>query len=277
MKYVGLMLVVLLFGSCMRKYLFILSDAEVKARYENKKEKPVFRYIPTDVGKIFCVTNGDSTKPPLLLVHGAPGHWYSSLHYLEDKNLLKKYYIISYDRPGYGKSYNGYSVPYIDVQTDVAHQIITYLGKANDSITLLGGSYGTPIVARYAMAFPTKVKKLFLLASTVDPAKEKYFWFSYANLLTPINHWMPSDLNVATDEKFVHAKEIKSIENDWDKIVAPTIIIHGRADNIADTMNAYFAQRKLLHANSTLYMMDSMKHNVGYRRQDLVKKMLLED
>jgi pimeloyl-ACP methyl ester carboxylesterase len=265
-----------LLASCASRFMFTLSDADVKRRYANTDAKPSFRYIPTEVGNVYCVTKGDSTKPPLVLVHGAPGHWYSSMHFLDDKDLLKKYFIITYDRPGYGHSYHGYSVPYIDAQTAVLRTILEQLGKQNDSLTLLGRSYGTPIAARYAMVYPQYMRKLFLIASTVDPKNEKYFWFSYANLLTPINHWMPHELNSATDEKFIHAQQLRSIEKDWNKITTPTYIMHGKNDNIADTINAYYAQRMINNADTKLYMIDNTKHNVAIIRRDMVKKLLLE-
>jgi pimeloyl-ACP methyl ester carboxylesterase len=261
---------------CVSNYVFTLTDRQIEERYKNKPQKPLFHNLKTETGNVHYVSNGDSSKPLLVLIHGAPGHWYSSMNLMEDADLLNKFFIISLDRPGYGKSNNGYSIPYIDAQADVIHQIVTRHNKHKQKITLVGRSYGTAISARYAMMHPENVQKLFLLASCVAPQKEKYFWFSFANLLHIINMWMPNDLNSATVEKFKHKKQLKYIENDWDKIIAPTYILHGKKDWMADTANAYFAQQKIVNADTYMHILDNTGHNVTRQHKELIKKLLLE-
>jgi pimeloyl-ACP methyl ester carboxylesterase len=267
----------LLFCSgCMSSFVLTMHNKDIKKHYAAKNTRPTFNYLKTSVGKMFYATQGDSTKPLLVLIHGAPGRWYSSLNLFDDSTLLKQYFIISFDRLGFGKSTNTESVTYIDTQVQSIVDLVNQLNYTNAKITLVGRSYGTPIAARYAMLYPNTIKKLFLLAPCIDPKKEKFFWFSYVNKIGIINNLLPNDLFTTTEEKFTHIKELKKIEKDWNKITASTYVLQGRKDWIADTANAYFAQKAITNANSKIYLLDNTGHNVTYSHFELIKQLILE-
>jgi pimeloyl-ACP methyl ester carboxylesterase len=276
LKFLLPLLLIATLSSCVSNFVFVLTNKQVESRYANKPNKPTFKTIATPSGKVFYATQGDSTKPLLVFIHGAPGHWYSSIHLFDDTALLAHFYIITYDRPGYGKSNNGYSVPYIDAQTEVLQQIITKENFSKKKVIVVGRSYGTPIAARYAMLYPNQTKKLLLLAPCVDPKKEKLFWFSFGNKLGFVNAFVPDDMNTATEEKFRHSNQLKFMQNDWDKITAPTYIVQGRKDWIADTANAYFAEQKIVNAFTKMYLIDNTGHNVSRQHPKLIKDLILE-
>jgi len=50
------------------------------------------------------VSTGSDTLPVLVFVHGSPGSWNAFENYLKDSELLRRFYIISIDRPGFGYS-----------------------------------------------------------------------------------------------------------------------------------------------------------------------------
>ncbi|MBL7729020.1 MAG: alpha/beta hydrolase, partial [Dinghuibacter sp.] len=173
-------------SSCMSKYVFTLTDKQVRERYAGKSTAPNFGFISSNGLPIYYAVQGDSTKPLLVLVHGAPGRWYSSINLLDDSLLLSRYRILAYDRPGYGKSATANPVTSITEQAEHLATLIEQFNTTGMPVVLAGRSYGTPIAARYAMLYPEQVQKLVLLGSCIDPAKEKYFWFSYANLSAAI-------------------------------------------------------------------------------------------
>ncbi len=270
-----LSMITLLCGSCLRKYVYVLTPAQVQERYKQATKPPTMRYISTDYGKLYTVSQGDTTKPLLVLIHGAPGRWYSSINLLDDTTLQAHYHIVTYDRLGFGNS-APYSVTNLDVQVNALHQLTQALNYTNQPVTIVGRSYGTPIAARYAMRYNNEVNKLFLLAPCLDPYKEKYFWFSFANKSSMVNSFMPKDINNTTDEKFTHAKQLKKIQQDWQRITVPTYIIQGRKDWIADTANAYFAQKKLVNAPTTLLLLDNTGHNVTKQHRTLMVQLLTQ-
>lgn len=273
----GILVSSLFLSGCMSNYVFVLNDNQIKERYLEKEQKPAFKTYQSTVGKVHYVTNGDSTKPILVLIHGAPGHWYSSINIVEDTALLNHFYIIAYDRPGFGKSNNGYSIPYIDAQTSVIADIVAKENKSKQPVTVVGRSFGTSIAARYAMLYPKETKKLLLLASCIDPKKERFFWFTYVNKLGFVNYFMPKDLQSTSDEKFAHKKELDKMKDDWHLITSPTYIMHGTKDWIAAIDNAYYADKKIVNAPTKLYIMENSGHNVTWKHKNIVKQWLLED
>lgn len=61
----------LLLNSCFSKY--ILTDREIDAHYAHKNYKPVYHSLNYANSKIHYVEFGDTSKPLLVLIHGAPG------------------------------------------------------------------------------------------------------------------------------------------------------------------------------------------------------------
>lgn len=267
---------IVLFGyGCANKYVFLLSDKEIEAHYANQPLKPKYFDIKTKHGNVNYATMGDSTKPLLVFIHGAPGHWYSYMHMFNDKDLQSQYFMVSYDRPGFGKSSAFTSLTSIAAQTDVLTDIIKATNFTQQKVTILGSSYGSPIAAKYAMAH-NNIEKLLLLAPCLDPAKEKYFWYSYAAKLGFINAFLPRELNNTADEKFQHKRELKLMQHDWHKITAPTWIVQGRNDDIADTANSYFGYEKITNADVTMMLIDSVTHTVARQRRSVIKSILLK-
>ncbi len=276
MQKILLLLITILCSSCMSNFVLTLTQKDIKKNYANKPNKPVFNYIKTPIGKMFYATHGDSSKPLLVLIHGAPGRWYSSLNLFDDATLLQKFYIVSMDRMGYGKSNNKEGITFIDAQVNAIATLINKVNYTHQKVTIVGRSYGTPIAARIAMENPNNINKLFLLAPCIDPKKEKYYWFTYVNKIGIINTLLPNDLNTTSEEKFAHTNELRKIKNDWYKIIAPTYVVQGRKDWIADTANAYFAKQNLVNATSKIYLLDNAGHNVTYSHFELIKQLILE-
>src|SRR5689334_9283693 len=92
-----------------------LTDAQIAKHYKDKPVKPKLKYLNYKSYHIHHAVVGDSTKPLLLFIHGAPGAWYSPIKLLDDPELQKNFRMVSIDRVGFGKSNYGKSEP--SVQT----------------------------------------------------------------------------------------------------------------------------------------------------------------
>ena len=88
-------------SSCFTRW--VMSEGEVKKHYASRPVKPTFFTIKNDSVELFCATTGNDTLPPLLLIHGAPGGWFSNISLVDDPDLQARYHIISVSRPGYHK------------------------------------------------------------------------------------------------------------------------------------------------------------------------------
>src|SRR5512143_1447522 len=91
----------------------VLSDEQIAKHYANRRTKPQLKYINYKNFHIHHAVVGDSTKPLLLIIHGAPGAWYSSMKLLDDSDMQKNFRMVSVDRVGFGKSNYGVSEPSI--------------------------------------------------------------------------------------------------------------------------------------------------------------------
>src|SRR5687768_8944827 len=146
-----------------------MSEKEIRQHYANKDVKPTYFTIRNDSIELFCATTGADTLPPLLLIHGAPGAWYSGRGVLDDEELQKKYHIIAVDRPGYNYSkFKGKrkAVTSIETQAAVIHEAMR-LNRSRQRGILYGTSYGAPIAAVMAVKFPAEFDHLLMVGPAI--------------------------------------------------------------------------------------------------------------
>ena len=55
----------------------ILSDSQIDKHYKDKAARPELKYMDYKNLHIHYAVLGDSTKPLLLIIHGAPGAWWT--------------------------------------------------------------------------------------------------------------------------------------------------------------------------------------------------------
>jgi pimeloyl-ACP methyl ester carboxylesterase len=272
-----LFLFVVFLQGCLSKHVFTLTDQEVAAHYARKTTKPEFGFFNSEGRMIYYAIQGDTTKPLLVLVHGAPGRWYSSINLLDDSLLLQHYRILAYDRPGYGQSGLGDAVTSIEKQAEYLSALIDHHNTTGQAVTVVGRSYGTPIAACYAMHHPQQVKKLVLLGACIDPGKEKYFWFSFAGKLAWVQQFTPLSYTVATSEKFAHRKELKKLLPGWAQISSPVFLVHGKKDWMADTANVHFALNHITGAPVSVYLLTESGHNVTFSNPELIINLVTNE
>lgn len=256
--------------SCMQN--FKMSDKKVLDYYANSSSKPIFAYSDTSTKKIHYAYSSDNTKPILLLIHGAPGGWFGYKEFFKDSLLLSKYQIIAPDRAGYNKSGNK--------ETSIEQQSIllkSLLKEHNHlKINILGRSYGAAIAAKLTADNPELVESLLLIAPACDPKKEKFWWFSKPVNTKFARFFLPSFVNRASDEKFVHRSELTKILPDWQKIKCPVTIVQGGKDWIIDTSNGHFVDSVLINAPRKFIYLPENGHLLTSERYDLIRAILLK-
>jgi pimeloyl-ACP methyl ester carboxylesterase len=254
----------------------ILSDEQIAKHYANRPAKPQLKYIRYKNFHIHHAVVGDSTKPLLLIIHGAPGAWYSSMKLLDDPDLQKNFRLVSVDRMGFGKSNYGVSEPSIQAHVRYIEKIVKEYNK-DGKIYIMGSSYGAPIAASFTMQHPDLVKELYLVSPVIDPSKEKLFWFSYVGKLAMVSMMIPEYLNVAGDEKFAHRRQLRRLKSHWDEITCKTYVFMGEKDNLASLGNLEFARKKLVNAKDPeFYLLPNTSHTIIYQRPELLISILLK-
>jgi pimeloyl-ACP methyl ester carboxylesterase len=250
-----------------------MSDRAIEDYYTQIPPNPIFAFYDSSVRKLFYASSSPvTTKPLLLLIHGAPGAWFGYKEFFHDADLLKNYQIIAPDRAGY--HYSGKKETSISAH---ALYLSQFLKKhCYPSVTVLGRSYGAPIAAKLTADNPTLVKELILVSPACDPTTEKFWWFSKPTNTKFIRFFLPDFANRASDEKFSHRAELQKILTDWAKITCPVTILQGGKDWIIQQSNGYFVDSMLVNAPHRLIYLPTNGHLLTTERYDLVKSILLK-
>ena len=255
-----------------------MSEKEIRQHYAGREVKPTYFIIKNDSVELFCATAGSDTLPPLLLIHGAPGAWYSGMGVLDDQDLQKKYHIIAVDRPGYHHSkFKGKrkALTSIEKQAVVIHEAMR-LNRSRKPGILYGTSYGAPIAAEMALKYPGEFEHLLMVGGAIDPANEKFWWFHKYTRGPIIRLLLPRFINTATDEKFAHIKELTRLLPHWKEINIPVTVLQGSNDHIVPIANFDFAKEQFKGKQAEFIMIPGAGHLVRRSHPQVIKEILME-
>lgn len=270
----ALFVVMGVFNACMSKYIY--SEGEIREHYKHKNFTPCFTTAAYNGKTIHYAQTGIDSLPTILFIHGGPGAWYGWMEYLDDDTLRKNYNLIAVDRLGYGKSEYGKVELSTEEQAGAIKKVLEHFPKSK-KVILVGRSYGAPIAALIARDLGSQVEKLVLISPVVTPDKEKFYWFSGLGRSKLINWMLPKMFNVATEEKYGHANEMRRILPEWKKVTCPTVIVTGAKDWVADTSNFHLADTLLKNARAKKkYWLPDAGHFITFEKKEFVKNLLIE-
>lgn len=118
---------------------------------------------------------GDPDGTPVFMLHGTPGCRLSGRHPDPGKVRAAGLRLISYDRPGYGRSTRRHGRSVVDCVTDIA-AIADELGLARFAVT--GGSGGGPHALAVAARLPERVTRVECQVSPAPYDAEGLDYFS---------------------------------------------------------------------------------------------------
>lgn len=265
----------LTFTSCMT---FRSTDIKTENYFEEKNRDVNIHYLAFEDAQVRFIETNTSPRdelPLVVFVHGAPGSSKDFQKYLTDSLLRTKAHMVMLDRPGYGYSGYGESVPAIDKQAEAVKKVLSYYHAKN--AILVGHSYGGSIVGKVAMDASEKLSAIMLLAPVIDPDSERIFWYANFSQWRATRWLLSKALRVAGDEKFAHPDELRKIEDDWNKIDIPVLHIHGKKDkHLAPYGNVEFSQQHINSDVLDLIVLDDAGHLIPWTDYDFVKKELIK-
>lgn len=250
---------ILLFG------LLILFRFETKAalfcrdHFENTLDRA--GVIVVNHQKLRYVSIGDPKNPPLLLIHGAPGHAENWNYFLNHPQLKNKFHLIAVDRMGYGGSDKGESEPSFKKQAALIIETLS-LNQSSKPAIVVGYSFGGPIAARLAIEYPQKVSGLILVSSLASPDYIKTKW--YFQFVRYIVHQIGkgSALKVFFDEIAPLRNELEEMKPLWSQIKSKVVVIHGAEDTSVPIDNADFISQEL---SGTLWVKKRILNKRGHQ------------
>jgi pimeloyl-ACP methyl ester carboxylesterase len=252
---------------------FTLNKKELRNYYKNHQPEPTYHQYETSGRTVFYAHSGNEQKPLIVFIHGAPGRWYGYINYLSDSMLLQHFQMIAVDRPGYGYSAKGGAVTSIAQQAALLQSIINKY--KNLPIILLGRSYGGPIASYVAAKNKDKVSALLLIANAADPKLEKFWWFSKPVQSKIGKLLFRKPIDVSSDEKFAHQKELEKMVSVWPEITQQSIILQGGKDIIIYPQNGRYTDSVLVNAPHQYIYLPENGHLISSENPALVRKCLL--
>lgn len=145
------------------------------------------QFITVDDITLYVRTTGQETDPPIIMIHGAFGST-ETWRYNRDAIAEAGYYVIAFDRPGYGLS----DKP-VDFDYTCASQadLIASLMNAFDinQAHILGHSAGGCVLTEFALRHPDRLNEMILVAAAL-PASTPVTILETITDFPPVSRWI---------------------------------------------------------------------------------------
>lgn len=268
-----LLVIWLVFAQCAMK--FRVTDSKAKENFSKEGVTLFTETIDANGSKLHYAKTGNDTLPTLFFVHGSPGSWMKFGKYLHDKDLLKKYRMVSVDRPGFGYSEFGH-VRNLQQQSAIISVLLKKIQNGKP-VYAIGRSYGGPMIAKLAVDNPGMFSGLVLIAAALDPAAEKPEKWRPVLYKTPLKYFVPGAWRPSNQELWYLKKELKGLDSRLGEITCAVHILHGDKDGLVPVSNAAFIQKKLVNAKSiSVTIIPGANHFVSDNNYELVKAVLMQ-
>jgi pimeloyl-ACP methyl ester carboxylesterase len=263
----------IVFTQCKMK--FRTPDRTAKEKFEAAGVTLFTETVDATGYRLHYAKTGNDTLPTLFFVHGTPGSWMKFGKYLQDKDLLKKYRMVSVDRPGFGYSQFG-DARNLEQQSAIISVLLLQL-KNGKPIYGIGRSFGGPLVVRLAADNPGLFSGLVLLAAALDPATEKKYPWRPIFFKSPLNYFIPGAWRTSNEELSYLINDLKELTKLAPSITCPVYIMHGDADGMVPVSNATYGKKILVNAKPVyLSIIPGAHHHIPDDNYDLVKDVLLK-
>ncbi|MCY7356144.1 MAG: alpha/beta hydrolase, partial [Rudanella sp.] len=121
---------------------------------------------------------------------------------------------------------------------------------------------------------PQNVGHLFLISPAIDPDKEKFWWFSKWGRMPFIQVFLPRSLNLATYEKYEHARQLRGLLPYWSQLKPPVTVVQGAQDWLIDQGNLAFAKRMLSDKCAQFQLLPDAGHLITNSHAPLICNMI---
>jgi len=262
----------LLAQSCMS---FRKSDTDEKAEFAKDQIDLRTATLKFDGRHIHYALTGNDSLPTIFFIHGSPGSWTAFADYMKDSLLLKKFRMVSVDRPGFG--YSDYGQPqHLDVQSHWISQLFTLLAN-NKPMFLAGHSLGGPLVIKLGADNPKVFSGLVVISGSIDPSEEKPEKWRPWLFNTPLNYFVPGAMRPSNEELWYLKEDLVSLEKDFSKITCPVYFIHGAMDTWVPPGNVEYGKKLLVNARKVeVTMIPGANHFIPWTKFTEIRAVLLK-
>ncbi len=202
-----------------------------------------FETVNFESHSIHVATSGNPNKPGVLFIHGTPGGWDAFEGYLANDRLRQDFFLVSVDRPGWGKSH--LDPKKIDGDFELqAKAIKSVLDHYPDKKwTIIGHSLGASIAPKVALYAPGSVDSILLLAGSLNPKLGKPRWYNWAASTWAIASLIGDSMKYSNREIMGLRKQLKTMDAEIkaSKLDTDVVIIQGLKDKLVSPKNPAYA------------------------------------
>lgn len=249
-------------------------EGEVLKKLEEAGINVSFSFIETEEGEVRIARSGKKGGDKLLMVHGSPGDWSAWSNMFLNQELQEQFDMIAFDRPGYGKT----TVPAQETlagQSAAAEAILKHYWQ-NDSIIVVGHSYGGAVVEQLAINQRQRIQHLIWVAGTLGPNFQAPKWYNKLGKLKLINWLLPENFKSSNTEMLSLQAELRENENDLSSLKMPITLIHGKEDILVPFATVDYLKSHLT-GEVDYVLIDSMNHFVPWSNPDLIIDAILNE
>ncbi len=251
------------------------SRSQTKKFFVEQKVAYVDTTVQIGNQEIHYIQTGKTNAPTLVFVHGSPGSWDAYKGYLADSVLREHFRIIAPDRPGFGYSDYRKSMG-LKAQAKQLNSLLVALSNG-EAYTLIGHSYGGPLIAQMAVDQPALYDNLAIFAGALDPHCEKPERWRYPLGAFPLKYLVPGSLKPSNEELILLKTDLKHLKKELHKVSQNVLIMHGTEDKLVPYGNVSFMQREFNQAQTIkLLPLEGGNHFFIWEQQDLVIKNLID-
>lgn len=220
--------------------------------------------------KIHYLQTGKADAPTLVFIHGSPGSWDAWKNYLSDSMLLQHFRLIAPDRPGFG--YSGFRKSMdLEGQTKVLNALLKKLHNGQPT-TVIGHSYGGPLVVNMALEAPELFDHLFILAGALDPEAEKPEKWRKVFIRFPFRYLVPGSFRPSNDELWWLKEDLFVLRDKLADLTQDITIIHGTEDRLVPFTNVAFMEQAFTSVGDLqVFPLEGERHFIVWDQEQFIK------
>ncbi len=250
------------------------SPKRTAAFFQEKQMDFIDSNIEIQDRNLHYIQTGNKDAQTLVFIHGSPGSWDAYKAYLSDSLLSNKFRLIAIDRPGFGKSEFRRSMA-LNPQTLILNEFLEYLDNGKP-YTLIGHSYGGPLIVQMAIERPDLYENLVILAGALDPDAEKPEKWRKPLTWIPLKYLVPGALKPSNDELWMLKEDLKLMQPQLSQLTQHTLIIHGEEDKLVPYQNVAFMERHFSNVKSLkVITIEKENHFIVWNQEQLIKNSII--
>src|SRR5687767_8227011 len=221
----------------------------------------------------FAISGSDSL-PTLVFIHGSPGSWMNYAKYMWDSTLLRKFRMVSIDRPGFG--FSDFGSPLHVQQKCVLILPVLQSLKNKKSFYLYGHSMGGAIVTQLAATDPRLFDAMVIAAGSIDYNQEKKETWRKIMNAKPLYWLLPGAFGPSNTELLYLKSDLLPLQQEFKKITCKVHFIHGDEDKWVPIANVDYGKKMMI--NASLLTSDTIKgagHHIPWKNKDRITELLL--